>query len=110
MLSAVVYGHHMYATGMSPLLGQGFMVLTMIISVPATVLFFNWLATIWRGKMQLKVPMLFTLGVVFVFGLGGLTGLYLADIPQDFYLHDTYFVVGHFHLTMAAAVFIGSFA
>ncbi len=110
VLSAVVYGHHMYATGMSPLLGQGFMVLTMIISVPATVLFFNWLATLWRGKLQLKVPMLFTLGVVFVFGLGGLTGLYLADIPQDLYLHDTYFVVGHFHLTMAAAVFLGSFA
>jgi len=70
----------------------------------------NWLRTIWRGSLRLEVPMLFSLGVVFVFGLGGLTGLYLADIPQDLYLHDTYFVVGHFHLTMAAAVFLGSFA
>jgi cytochrome c oxidase subunit 1 len=110
ILSAVVYGHHMYLTTMSPLLGESFMVLTMIISVPAMVLFVNWLRTIWRGSLRLEVPMLFSLGVVFVFGLGGLTGLYLADIPQDLYLHDTYFVVGHFHLTMAAAVFLGSFA
>jgi cytochrome c oxidase subunit 1 len=110
ILSAVVYGHHMYLTTMSPLLGESFMVLTMIISVPAMVLFVNWLRTIWQGSLRLEVPMLFSLGVVFVFGLGGLTGLYLADIPQDLYLHDTYFVVGHFHLTMAAAVFLGSFA
>jgi cytochrome c oxidase subunit 1 len=110
VLSAVVYGHHMYVTTMSPMLGESFMVLTMIISVPAMVLFVNWLRTIWRGSLRLEVPMLFSLGVVFVFGLGGLTGLYLADIPQDLYLHDTYFVVGHFHLTMAAAVFLGSFA
>jgi cytochrome c oxidase subunit 1 len=110
VLSAVVYGHHMYVTTMSPMLGESFMVLTMIISVPAMVLFVNWLRTIWRGSLRLDTPMLFSLGVVFVFGLGGLTGLYLADIPQDLYLHDTYFVVGHFHLTMAAAVFLGSFA
>jgi cytochrome c oxidase subunit 1 len=110
VLSAVVYGHHMFVTSMSPLLGQGFMVLTMIISVPACVLFVNWLGTIWKGSLRLTPPMLFSLGVVFVFGLGGLTGLYLADIPMDLYLHDTYFVVGHFHLTMAAAVFLGSFA
>jgi cytochrome c oxidase subunit 1 len=68
------------------------------------------MGTVWKGSIQLTVPMLFSLGVVFVFGLGGLTGLYLADIPMDMYLHDTYFVVGHFHLTMAAAVFLGSFA
>jgi cytochrome c oxidase subunit 1 len=95
---------------MSPLLGQSFMLLTMVISVPACILFVNWLGTIWRGSLQFTPPMLFALGVVFVFGLGGLTGLYLADIPMDLYLHDTYFVVGHFHLTMAAAVFLGSFA
>src|SRR5581483_9555737 len=110
VLSAVVYGHHMYVTSMSPLLGHSFMVLTMIISVPACVLFINWLGTIWKGSLQFTPPMLFSLGLVFVFGLGGLTGLYLADIPMDLYLHDTYFVVGHFHLTMAAAVFLGSFA
>ncbi len=110
ILSGVVYGHHMFTVGMSPLLGHGFTVLTMVISVPATILFLNWLRTIWRGKLRLQVPMVFALGVVFVFGLGGLTGLFLADIPIDMYLHDTYFVVGHFHLTMAAAVFLGSFA
>jgi cytochrome c oxidase subunit I len=110
LLSALVYGHHMYVTSMAPLLGRAFMILTLIISVPAIVLFLNWLHTIWRGALRLEPPMLFALGVLFVFGLGGLTGLYLADIPQDIYLHDTYFVVGHFHLIMAAAVFLGSFA
>jgi cytochrome c oxidase subunit 1 len=110
VLSAVVYGHHMFVTSMSPMLGQSFMVLTMIISVPAEIFFLNWLHTIWKGSIRLTVPMLFALGVVFVFGLGGLTGLYLGTISTDLYLHDTYFVVGHFHLTMAAAVFLGSFA
>jgi cytochrome c oxidase subunit 1 len=110
VLSAVVYGHHMFTTTMSPLLGQSFMVLTMIISVPAEIFFLNWMHTLWQGKIRLTVPMLFTLGVFFVFGLGGLTGLYLGTISTDLYLHDTYFVVGHFHLTMAAAVFLGSFA
>jgi cytochrome c oxidase subunit 1 len=110
LLSGLVYGHHMYVTAMAPLLGRAFMILTLLISVPAMVLFLNWLHTIWRGALRMTPPMLFALGVVFVFGLGGLTGLYLADIPQDIYLHDTYFVVGHFHLIMAAAVFLGSFA
>ena len=110
VLSGLVYGHHMYVSSMAPLLGRGFMILTLLISAPAMVLFLNWLHTIWRGAIRLDTPMLFALGVVFVFGLGGLTGLYLADIPQDIYLHDTYFVVGHFHLIMAAAVFLGSFA
>src|SRR5215471_13101651 len=109
-LSAVVYGHHMYITGMSPLLGQSFMLLTLAISVPAMILVVNWLMTIWKGSMRLETPMLFAVGMVFVFGAGGLTGLYLADISLDLYLHDTMFVVGHFHLTMAAASFLGSFA
>src|SRR6185369_5035015 len=110
VLSAVVYGHHMFVTGMNPLLGQSFMTLTLIISVPAELLFLNWLHTIWKGSIRLTVPMLFALGTVFVFGLGGLTGLFLGTISTDLYLHDTMFVVGHFHLTMAAASFLGSFA
>jgi cytochrome c oxidase subunit I len=110
ILSAVVYGHHMFVTGMNPLLGQGFMLLTLIISVPAEVLFLNWLHTIWKGSIRLPTPMLFALGVVFVFGLGGLTGIFLGTISTDLYLHDTMFVVGHFHFTMAAASFLGSFA
>jgi cytochrome c oxidase subunit 1 len=110
VLSAIVYGHHMFTTGMNPMLGKAFMLLTLIISAPAELLFLNWLHTIWRGSNRLATPMLFTLGVVFVFAIGGLTGLYLATIPTDLYLHDTMFVVGHFHLTMAAASFLGSFA
>ncbi len=109
-LSAVVYGHHMYATGMHPLLGLGFEALTLSISVPAIILFLNWLHTIWQGSLRFTTPMLFALGTVFVFGLGGLTGLFLGTISTDLYLHDTMWVVGHFHLTMAASVFLGSFA
>jgi cytochrome c oxidase subunit I len=75
VLSAVVYGHHMFVTGMSPLLGQAFMLLTLVISVPAEVLFLNWLHTIWKGSIRTTVPMMFALGTVFVFGLGGLTGI-----------------------------------
>jgi len=103
ILSAVVYGHHMFQTGMNPLLGKSFMLLTLIISVPAEILFLNWLHTIWHGSIRLPTPMLFSLGMVFVFGLGGLTGIFLATITTDIYLHDTMFVVGHFHYTMAAA-------
>jgi cytochrome c oxidase subunit 1 len=110
VLSAVVYGHHMFVTGMSPLLGKSFMLLTLIISVPAEMLFLNWLHTLWKGSIRLTTPMLATLGCVFVFGLGGLTGIYLATISTDLYLHDTMFVVGHFHFTMAAATFLGTFA
>ena len=109
ILSGVVYGHHMYLTGMNPLLGKGFMTLTLIISVPAQVLFINWLYTLWKGSIRFHSPMLFALGTMFVFGLGGLTGLYLGTIGTDIYLHDTMWVVGHFHLTMAAASFLGAF-
>jgi cytochrome c oxidase subunit 1 len=108
-LSGIVYGHHMYATGMSPVLGTAFEMLTLSISFPAVLLFLNWLHTIWQGSIRLTVPMLFALGVVFVFGLGGLTGLLLGTISTDLYLHDTLYVVGHFHLTMAASVLLGGF-
>ena len=110
VLSGVVYGHHMYQTGLAPLLGLGFEALTLAISVPGVVLFANWLNTIRNGSMRLHTPMLFALGVVFVFGAGGLTGLLLGTISTDIYLHDTMYVVGHFHLTMAAASFLASFA
>ncbi|HVV16212.1 MAG TPA: cbb3-type cytochrome c oxidase subunit I [Polyangia bacterium] len=110
VLSGVVYGHHMFTTGMSPLLGESFMVLTMIISIPTAMLVLNWLGTLWRGAIRFNTPMLFCLGMVFTFGIGGLTGLYLADVVADMYLHDTYFVVGHFHLIMAAALLLSLFA
>ncbi|MGQ0553313.1 MAG: cytochrome c oxidase subunit I [Planctomycetota bacterium] len=110
ILSAVVYGHHMFTTGLTAMLGESFMLLTMIISVPGEILFFNWLHTLWRGSLRLTTAMLFSMGVIFVFGLGGLTGIYLATISTDVFLHDTYFVVGHFHLTMAASALFGAFA
>ncbi|MDH4467825.1 MAG: cbb3-type cytochrome c oxidase subunit I [Bacteriovoracaceae bacterium] len=110
VLSTLVYGHHMFTTQMSPLLTQTFMTLTMTISIPSAIFFANWLGTLWRGSISFDTPMIFALGVVFVFGLGGLTGLYLGAATTDFYLHDTYFVVGHFHYTMAASVLLGGFA
>jgi cytochrome c oxidase subunit 1 len=110
VLSTLVYGHHMYTTQMSPLLTQSFMTLTMTISIPSAIFFANWLGTLWKGSIRFDTPMLFAMGVVFVFGLGGLTGLYLATVTTDLYLHDTYFVVGHFHYTMAASVLLGGFA
>ncbi len=109
VLSAIVYGHHMFVTGMNPMLGKTFMLFTLIISVPAEVLFLNWLHTIWKGSIRLTTPMLFALGTIFVFGLGGLTGIFLGTVSTDLYLHDTMFVVGHFHLTMAAAAFLAIF-
>jgi cytochrome c oxidase subunit 1 len=110
ILSTLVYGHHMFTTQMSPLLTQSFMTLTMTISIPSAIFFANWLGTIWKGSIRFDSPMLFSLGVVFVFGLGGLTGLHLGTVTTDLYLHDTYFVVGHFHYTMAASVLLGGYA
>ncbi len=110
LLSGLVYGHHMYIAGISPLLGLGFEALTLSISVPAVILFANWLSTLWRGSIRFTVPMLFALGTVFVFGFGGVTGLLLGTISTDVVLHDTLYVVGHFHFTMAAATFLASLA
>lgn len=109
VLSVLVYGHHMFTTGMSPILTESFMMLTMLISIPSAIFFLNWLGTIWRGSLRFTTPMLWSLGVVIVFGLGGLTGLYHAGVSSNIYLHDSYFVVGHFHLTMAASVLFGGF-
>jgi cytochrome c oxidase subunit 1 len=106
ILSAVVYGHHMFTTGLSPLLGTSFMLFTLIISVPAEMLFLNWLHTMWKGSIRLTSPMSYMIGVIWVFGIGGLTGLHLGTTSTDLYLHDTMWVVGHFHLTMAAASFL----
>jgi len=108
VLSAMVYGHHMYVTGMSPLLGQGFMVFTLAISLPSMIIVLNWLWTIWKGSIRLELPMLFALATMILFGIGGLTGLFLGDISMDLYLHDTMFVVGHFHFTMAAGSIVGA--
>lgn len=110
ILSAVVYGHHMFTTGLSPLLTSAFTTLTLLISIPSGVFFLNWLGTLWRGSIQLTTPMWFSLGMVFTFGLGGLTGLHLGAVSTNLLLHNSYFVVGHFHLTMAASALLGAFA
>ncbi len=108
VLSAMVYGHHMFVTGMSPLLGEGFMLFTLLISVPSMIVVLNWVFTILGGSIRFATPMLFALGTMFLFAIGGLTGLLLGDISMDIYLHDTLFVVGHFHFTMAAGSFMGA--
>jgi cytochrome c oxidase subunit 1 len=83
VLSAMVYGHHMFMTGMSPLLGEAFMLFTLLISAPSMLIVLNWVMTLWRASIRFDTPMLFALATVFVFGVGGLTGLFLADISLD---------------------------
>ena len=108
-LSFVVWGHHMFVSGMSPYLAMAFAVGTIPIAVPSAVKTFNWLATLWRSRIQFKTPMLWALGVVSLFISGGLSGIWLGQSAVDIPLHDTAFVVAHFHLIMAGAALFGVF-
>lgn len=100
ILSGVVWAHHMFTSGMEDYLTAPFLVLTEMISIPTGFIFLAAIGTIWAGKLWLRVPMLFALAFVFNFMIGGITGIYLADVPTDLYLHDTYFIVAHFHYTI----------
>jgi cytochrome c oxidase subunit I len=110
ILSFIVWAHHMFTTGM-PVTGQlFFMYATMLIAVPTAVKIFNWIATMWQGSMTLETPMLFAIGFIFVFTIGGFTGLILAMAPIDLLLQDTYYVVAHFHYVLVAGSLFAMFA
>lgn len=95
-----VWAHHMFTSGMQEFLRVPFMYSTLLVAVPTGIKFFSWVATIWRGKLSFETPMLFTLGAIAVFLVGGLTGPPNGTVATDLHLHDTYFIVGHFHATM----------
>ena len=109
-LSFLVWGHHMFISGMSPFLGSVFVTTTLAIAIPSAVKVFNWLSTLWGARIRFTTPMLFALAIVSLFVTGGLTGIFLGTNAVDIQLHDTYFVVGHFHFIMAGAGLFGALA
>ncbi len=102
-LSFVVWAHHMYVSGMNPYFGFFFATTTLIIAVPTAIKVYNWVLTLWKGNIQLTVPMLFAIGFIFTFTHGGLTGIFLGNVVVDLPLSDTYFVVAHFHMVMGVS-------
>ena len=108
-LGFIVWGHHMFVSGMNPDLGMTFMVATMMIALPSAVKTFNWLGTIWGGKIQFTTPMLFALSFVSMFIIGGLSGIFMAATPVDIFIHDTYFIVAHFHYVLFAGTAMAVF-
>ena len=98
--SMIVWAHHMFTVGLSNYLNAWFMVVSMVIAVPTGMKIFNWLATLWRGNLSLDTPMWFAIGFLSIFTVGGLSGIYLAAFPIDWQVHDTYFVVAHFHYVL----------
>ena len=110
LLGFFVWGHHMFISGMSPYSAMAFSILTLSIGVPSAVKTFNWIGTLWGAKIRFTTPMLFAIGFVSLFVAGGITGLVLGQTSLDLPMHDTYFVLGHFHLVMGVAAIFGIFA
>jgi cytochrome c oxidase subunit 1 len=108
-LGFIVWGHHMFVSGMNPVLGMTFMVATMFIALPSAIKVFNWLGTIWGARIQFTTPMLFALSFVSMFIIGGLSGIFMAATPVDIFIHDTYFIVAHFHYVLFAGTAMGVF-
>ena len=110
VLGFMVWGHHMFQSGMNPALGTTFMVSTLIIAVPSGIKTFNWLGTMWRGSIRLNPPMLNALAFLSMFVIGGLSGIFMASTPVDMYIHDTYFIVAHIHYVLFGGSMFAVFA
>jgi cytochrome c oxidase subunit 1 len=110
ILGMVVWGHHMFVSGMSPFIGEIFTVGTLLITIPSAIIGFNLLASLWGGALRFTTPMLFSIALLTLFGLGGFGGIFLGSATSDIYLHDTYFVVGHFHYMIGGVTLFGLFA
>jgi cytochrome c oxidase subunit 1 len=109
-LSFIVWGHHMFITGMNPFLGSVFVFTTLLVAIPSAVKVFNYLTTLWKGNLVLTPAMMFGIGLVSFFITGGVTGIILGDSALDINVHDTYFVVAHFHIVMGSSAIFGMFA
>lgn len=108
-LGFIVWGHHMFTSGMNPALGMTFMVSTVMIALPSAIKTFNWIGTMWGGRLQFNTVMLNSIAFVTMFVIGGLSGIFMAAVPVDIYIHDTYFIVAHFHYVLFGATLFGVF-
>jgi cytochrome c oxidase subunit 1 len=109
-LGFIVWGHHMFQSGMNPALGATFMLSTMMIALPSAIKVFNWLGTMWGGRLQYTTAMLNAMAFVAMFIIGGLSGIFMAATPVDMHIHDTYFIVGHIHYVLFGGSMFGLFA